>query len=335
MSWQEPGGNPPPGGTGARRGRQPTDLASRSWTQHCRGSGGGRAGGAHAVPSLRRRRHRSAAGRAPRTAYRRSPSPGDRPGSAPGYRPGPHRGCAGRRRPVRARLRVPSRARRVWICGGGAEFVAWFMDVCSWGSLGGGSRRSPSAMSLAACDYWRRWAGTCPGGIPAARSATLTAHPGRPVSRRRLRRPDRPRLLRPPVVERSPRHARDAAAGAAGGERGRWPDAGPGPALRRWFAMGSWLDVVAALPVVGWLIALGPGTWCSSPPRRAMRAARASTTGSPARRSSRRRPLEQRRGGRLYRDPRAGVVLPIVSLVALVFLGGQVSEILSTVGESI
>jgi uncharacterized RDD family membrane protein YckC len=112
-----------------------------------------------------------------------------------------------------------------------------------------------------------------------------------------------------------------------------------GQALRRWFAMASWLDVVAAIPVLGGLVSLGQLVWylvllattASDPHRQGLHDRFAGTA-------------VVKEAGRSTNGVVVGciviavlvvVVLPIISIVALLFLGGQVSEILSTVGESV
>ena len=112
-----------------------------------------------------------------------------------------------------------------------------------------------------------------------------------------------------------------------------------GQAARRWLAMGSWLSILAALPVVGGLASFASFGWYlillittgTNPRRMGLHDQFAGTA------------IVQRTG-----ESRSGlaigcivlivlvlVVLPLISIVALVFLGGQVSSILSTVGESI
>jgi uncharacterized RDD family membrane protein YckC len=112
-----------------------------------------------------------------------------------------------------------------------------------------------------------------------------------------------------------------------------------GQALRRWFAMGSWLDVVSALPMVGGLVALGQFIWyvallvttASDPRRQGIHDRFAGTA-------------VVKEAGRSNNGVVIGciviavllvVVLPIIAIVALISLGSQVSEILSTVGESV
>jgi uncharacterized RDD family membrane protein YckC len=109
-------------------------------------------------------------------------------------------------------------------------------------------------------------------------------------------------------------------------------------AFRRWLAMGTWLDVLAALPVIGSLVALPQFLWYI---------VLLVTTGS----SPTRQGMHDRFAGTAVVQPASGsgnaavigclliigilVLLAVVSMVALVFLGGQVSTILETMGESI
>jgi uncharacterized RDD family membrane protein YckC len=112
-----------------------------------------------------------------------------------------------------------------------------------------------------------------------------------------------------------------------------------GQALRRWFAMGSWLGVLGAIPVVGGLAGLGQVIWylvllittASNPRRQGLHDQFAGTA------------VVQEAGrsnsgfviGCVVLVVLVVVVLPVISIIALILLGGQVSTILSTVGESV
>jgi len=109
-------------------------------------------------------------------------------------------------------------------------------------------------------------------------------------------------------------------------------------AFRRWLAMGSWVGMFAVAPLVGGLASLALLAW--------QLVLLISTASSPTRQG-----LHDRAAGSAIVQPASGsgnalvigcvvivgiiAVTVLVSLVALVFLGGQLESILSAVGESI
>ncbi len=114
---------------------------------------------------------------------------------------------------------------------------------------------------------------------------------------------------------------------------------GRGQAFRRWLALGEWIGVLASVPVIGGLASLGQlawylvllGTTASNPQRRGLH----DQFGETAIVVDAGRSNSGAIVGCLVLALLLFVVLPFVAIVALIFLGGQVSEILSTVGESI
>ena len=232
MTWQDPGANPPPGGTGGPdEDATLTDLASRTWTPPSPRVRRRDGRPERRLPSHRRRRRRPAAGPRAPPAYPAFPEPGRAPprlrarlsaATAPGMawapppRPGPataFRGAGG-----------------LEYAGAGPRFVAWFLDVILISIVAARSRFAismlPGRRRLLELGVRRVRAR---GGIPefafddelygrilvagfiGAVIATLIDLG----------------VLRPPVVQRRPRDPRHAAPGAAGGERGGRPDAGP------------------------------------------------------------------------------------------------------------
>ena len=111
----------------------------------------------------------------------------------------------------------------------------------------------------------------------------------------------------------------------------------PAQAAKRWLAYGSFLGIAAFAAALAPLVGIVQLVWtlaCSRRPSPARRS-RASTTGSRAARSSARRARVT-----ASRSPACifALVIPIIalfSIVALIFLGGQVSSILSAVGDSV
>jgi hypothetical protein len=109
-------------------------------------------------------------------------------------------------------------------------------------------------------------------------------------------------------------------------------------AFRRWLAMGSWVGMFAVLPLVGALASLALLGW--------QLVLLVTTASSPTRQG-----LHDRAAGSAIVQPASGsgnalvigcvvivailAVTVLVSIVALVFLGGQLESILSAVGESI
>lgn len=109
-------------------------------------------------------------------------------------------------------------------------------------------------------------------------------------------------------------------------------------AFRRWLAMGSWVGMFAVFPLVGALASLAQLAW--------QLVLLVTTASSPTRQG-----LHDRAAGSAIVQPASGsgnalvigcvVIVAIlaafvlVSIVALVFLGGQVESILSAVGESV
>ena len=110
-------------------------------------------------------------------------------------------------------------------------------------------------------------------------------------------------------------------------------------AFKRWLAMGEWANIVALVPVIGGLIGLGQLLWylvllvttANNPRRQGLHDQYAGTAVvQPAGKSNNGLIV-----GCLVLIVLVVIVVPLVSMVALVFLGGQVETILSTVGESI
>jgi uncharacterized RDD family membrane protein YckC len=109
-------------------------------------------------------------------------------------------------------------------------------------------------------------------------------------------------------------------------------------AFRRWLAMGSWVGMFAVLPLVGALASLALLAW--------QLILLVTTASSPTRQG-----LHDRAAGSAIVQPASGsgnalvigclvivavlAAFALISIVALVFLGGQVESILSAVGESI
>ncbi len=108
-------------------------------------------------------------------------------------------------------------------------------------------------------------------------------------------------------------------------------------ASRRWFAMGSWLDVLSTVPIVGVLASLGQLAWYI--------VLLVTTSSHPARQG-----LHDRFAGTavVQTGPTGNSLLVgclviigilglffVLAIVALIFLGGQVSTILDQVGTSI
>jgi len=112
-----------------------------------------------------------------------------------------------------------------------------------------------------------------------------------------------------------------------------------GQALKRWIAMGEWANILALVPVIGGLVGLAQLAWylvllvttANNPRRQGLHDQYAGTAVvQPAGKSSNGLIV-----GCIVLVVLVVIVLPLVSMIALVFLGGQVETILSTVGESI
>jgi len=111
-----------------------------------------------------------------------------------------------------------------------------------------------------------------------------------------------------------------------------------GQAVRRWIALGTWLSLLSYVPVVGALSGLAQVVWYL---------ALLGTTITSATKQG----IHDRFAGSVVVQPRAGsengliigclviiaflVILPIIAIIALAFLGGQISDILRSVGESV
>ncbi len=112
-----------------------------------------------------------------------------------------------------------------------------------------------------------------------------------------------------------------------------------GQAFKRWLAMGEWASLLAIVPAIGGLVSLAQLAWylvlmittANNPRRQGLHDQYAGTAVvQPAGKSNNGLII-----GCLVLFVLVVIVLPLVSIVALVFLGGQVETILSTVGESV
>ena len=344
MTWQDPGGTPPPGGTGGPdEDATLTDL-SLSDLDAALAAGppeGQPAGAPPPVTPAPPVGPPPAPGAPP--AYPAFPEPGasPAPGYAPGYPPATAPGMAWAPPPTSGTGYGVPGAGGLEYAGAGARFVAWFLDVILI-SIVGGAISFAITMLLGGGDYWSSaFGGYVPGsmseftfddelygrilvaGFIGAVIATL-------IDLAYF-------VLQWSSGARATLGMRLLGLQVGNATDGRTLDRGQ--ALKRWFAMGAWLDVVAAIPVLGALVSLGQFIWylvllvttASDPRRQGLHDRFAGTA-------------VVKEAGRSNNGVVVGciviavlvvVVLPIISIVALIFLGGQVSEILSTVGESV
>jgi len=105
--------------------------------------------------------------------------------------------------------------------------------------------------------------------------------------------------------------------------------------FRRWLAFGSWLQLLGFVPILGAFASLATFAWqlillvttASHPQKQGLHDRFANTAIV--------QPLNAGSGGVVIGCIVIAIAIAILSIVALIFLGGQVSAILSAVGESV
>ncbi len=339
MTWQDPGGKPPPGPGG------PDDESTRSdWDlagpDEAVGNGGGGPAadqpGSRPVPT-------GATG--PTPAWPAPPSgpppaptappplPASGPGGTPGYAPG----MAWEPPPTYALPAGP--AGGLEYAGVGERFVAWLIDRFILGVIGLMVTLPLSLLILGTMDWTAIFSATRLGVEPVFEGSLLA------------------RAVLVSLVGTAIVLAIDlgyfvlgwtsdgrATLGmrALGLQIGNESDGRTltrGQAAKRWFAFGSWLSLIGVLPIAGALADLVQAGWslvllastASNVRRQGLHDQVAGTAIV--------RPLGRSSNGLVIGCVVLAllllVVLPLISIVALIFLGSQVSGILSGVGDSI